>query len=69
MTIQMELKNWFPASFLLFRPIVLLFLKNNCLSSQINSKIFLWVVELKSRFLDTIGVCVLSAGGGHVAEK
>lgn len=46
----MELKSWFPASFLLLRPIVLLFLENNCLSSHINCKVLLWVVELKSSF-------------------
>lgn len=69
LTIQMEFKRQFPDSFLLLKPVVPLFLKRE-LSFITNE---LQNVFLCSRtekwFSDTIGICVLSAGGGYVAEK
>lgn len=50
LTIQVDLKSWFPASFLLLAPIVPLFLEKNRLSSQVNYKMFVWLKELKSGF-------------------
>jgi len=69
LTIQVDLKIWFLASFLLLKPMVPLFLEKNCLSSQINYKLLTWVIDLKSHFQIQLAFFVLCAGGGYVAEK
>lgn len=69
LTIHMEFKRQFPASFLLLRPTVLLFLKRELFFITNKPQNVFLCSRTEKWFSDTIGICVLSAGGGHVAEK